>query len=122
MAGLCEGGNEPSGSLKAICVPPIRKHHCSNMKAQVSIILGYAIERQLAKRHEGWKSNIVAEDYIKVNDICFSEKSILSRLRTSHNLRDIAQGQFRFPFCLIECYSFVFSLYVPIHISSGVEK
>ncbi|KAJ4443583.1 hypothetical protein ANN_05257 [Periplaneta americana] len=34
----------------------------SNMKAQVSIILGYAIERQLAKRHGGWKSNTVAED------------------------------------------------------------
>ncbi|KAJ4443185.1 hypothetical protein ANN_04835 [Periplaneta americana] len=42
------------------------------MKAQVSIILGYAIERQLAKRHGGWKSNTVAEDYIV--DICFSEK------------------------------------------------
>ncbi|KAJ4439191.1 hypothetical protein ANN_07308 [Periplaneta americana] len=47
MADLCEGGNEPSGSLKAIRVPPIRKYHCSNMKLQVSIILGYAIERQL---------------------------------------------------------------------------
>ncbi|KAJ4438001.1 hypothetical protein ANN_13940 [Periplaneta americana] len=32
------------------------------MKAQVSIILGYAIERQLAKRHGSWKSNTVAED------------------------------------------------------------
>ncbi|KAJ4445950.1 hypothetical protein ANN_12636 [Periplaneta americana] len=31
-------------------------------------------------------------NYIKVNDICVSEKSILSRLRTSHNLLDIAQG------------------------------
>ncbi|KAJ4426843.1 hypothetical protein ANN_26642 [Periplaneta americana] len=33
----------------------------SSMKAQVSIILGYAIERQLSKRHGGWKSNTVAE-------------------------------------------------------------
>ncbi|KAJ4448463.1 hypothetical protein ANN_10479 [Periplaneta americana] len=31
------------------------------IKPQVSIILGYAIERELAKSHEGWKSNTVAE-------------------------------------------------------------
>ncbi|KAJ4429896.1 hypothetical protein ANN_22100 [Periplaneta americana] len=29
-----------------------------------SIILGYAIERQLGKRHEGWKSNTIAESYV----------------------------------------------------------
>ncbi|KAJ4447229.1 hypothetical protein ANN_09232 [Periplaneta americana] len=63
MAGLCEGGNEPSVSLKAICkCSTIQKTPWgSNMKAQVSIILGYVIERQLAKRHGGWKSNTVAE-------------------------------------------------------------
>ncbi|KAJ4447253.1 hypothetical protein ANN_09257 [Periplaneta americana] len=50
---------------RSIGVPPIRNHHCSNMKAQVSIILGYAIERQLAKRHGGWKSNTVAEEILR---------------------------------------------------------
>ncbi|KAJ4447717.1 hypothetical protein ANN_09725 [Periplaneta americana] len=35
------------------------------IKPQVSIILGYAIERELAKSHGGWKSNTVAEGYVK---------------------------------------------------------
>ncbi|KAJ4448419.1 hypothetical protein ANN_10435 [Periplaneta americana] len=51
MAGLCEGGNEPPGSLKAS----------------------------------------------KSMTFVPRKKSILSRLRISHNLRDIAQGHFRSP-------------------------
>ncbi|KAJ4429640.1 hypothetical protein ANN_21841 [Periplaneta americana] len=47
-----------------VVLQPIRKRHYSNMKVQVSIILGYAIERQLAKHHGGWKSNTVAEGYV----------------------------------------------------------
>ena len=37
---------------------------CTVIKPQVSIILGYAIERELAKSHGGWKSNTVAEGYV----------------------------------------------------------
>ncbi|KAJ4441448.1 hypothetical protein ANN_11303 [Periplaneta americana] len=71
MAGLCEGGNEPLGSLKASVQPmttqltgvqPMTSQLCTVIKPQVLIILGYAVERELAKSHGGWKSNTDAED------------------------------------------------------------
>ncbi|KAJ4441988.1 hypothetical protein ANN_11852 [Periplaneta americana] len=42
-------------------VQPLTSQFCTVIKPQVSIILGYAIERELAKSHGGWKSNTVAE-------------------------------------------------------------
>ncbi|KAJ4445190.1 hypothetical protein ANN_06991 [Periplaneta americana] len=52
------------------CVQPMTSQLCTVIKPQVSIILGYAIERELAKNHGGWKSNTVAEEYAirKVQD------------------------------------------------------
>ncbi|KAJ4445766.1 hypothetical protein ANN_12451 [Periplaneta americana] len=70
MADLCQGCNEPPSSLKASVQPmttqltgvqPMTSQLCTVIKPQVSIILGYAIERELAKSHGGWKSNTVAE-------------------------------------------------------------
>ena len=46
------------------CVQPMTSQLCTVIKPQVSIILGYAIERELAKSHGGWKSNTVAEGYV----------------------------------------------------------
>ncbi|KAJ4426499.1 hypothetical protein ANN_27313 [Periplaneta americana] len=43
-------------------VQPMTDQLSTVIKSQVSIILGYAIERELAKSHGGWKSNTVAED------------------------------------------------------------
>ncbi|KAJ4443597.1 hypothetical protein ANN_05271 [Periplaneta americana] len=90
MAGLCEGGNEPSGSLKAISFSDRRLATHGE---------GWPRDEGVACSKPGYAENlsVVNRYYIKVNDICVSEKSILSRLRTSHNLRDIAQGQFRSP-------------------------
>ncbi|KAJ4448515.1 hypothetical protein ANN_10531 [Periplaneta americana] len=42
-------------------VQPMTGQLSTVIKPQVSIILGYAIERELAKSHGGWKSNTVAE-------------------------------------------------------------
>ncbi|KAJ4427848.1 hypothetical protein ANN_25627 [Periplaneta americana] len=42
-------------------VQPMTSQLCTVIKPQVSIILGYAIERELAKSHGGWESNTVAE-------------------------------------------------------------
>ncbi|KAJ4442527.1 hypothetical protein ANN_04114 [Periplaneta americana] len=51
--------------------------------------------RELAKSHGGWKSNTVAEgSYGLARSMWISvprKKSILSRLRTSHNIRNIAE-------------------------------
>ncbi|KAJ4448727.1 hypothetical protein ANN_00118 [Periplaneta americana] len=75
-------------------VQPMTGQLSTVIKPQVSIILGYAIERQLAKSHGGWKSNTVAEgSYDLARSMWTSDprkKSILSHLRTSHNIRDIA--------------------------------
>ncbi|KAJ4441606.1 hypothetical protein ANN_11462 [Periplaneta americana] len=48
MAGLCEGGNEPSGSLKAIY---------GHLRRGADILI--------LKRHAGWKSSTVAEGYVE---------------------------------------------------------
>ena len=61
----------------------MRNHHCTIIKPQVSIILGYAIERQLAKSHGGWKSNTVAEGYF--------EESIQNKIEISNIILNSVQ-------------------------------
>ncbi|KAJ4451368.1 hypothetical protein ANN_02830 [Periplaneta americana] len=50
MAGLCEGGNEPSGSLKAIC-----KSHTT---AELWRELGDRRKRPLGRPRRRWEDNI----------------------------------------------------------------
>ncbi|KAJ4448437.1 hypothetical protein ANN_10453 [Periplaneta americana] len=47
-------------------VQPMTGQLSTVIKPQVSIILGYAIERELAKSHGGWKSNTLAEVILPV--------------------------------------------------------
>ncbi|KAJ4434937.1 hypothetical protein ANN_23509 [Periplaneta americana] len=56
-------------------VQPMTSQLCTVIKPQVSIILGYAIERELAKSHGGWKSNTVAE----ATGVAQSVKALASR-------------------------------------------
>ncbi|KAJ4441795.1 hypothetical protein ANN_11653 [Periplaneta americana] len=144
MTGLCVGGNEPPGSLKAnknsalpydegwvesrkilsdtgtrtrvFSAPPILHSMVTqNSCTEISYVLRYRSTRrtwrtyfrnspiggiclrELHKFQEAagasivdcgrpvYKCELKTNDYIKVNDIRSSEKSILSRLRTSHN-------------------------------------
>ncbi|KAJ4434112.1 hypothetical protein ANN_16432 [Periplaneta americana] len=63
-----ENGSEPilgqvfqPMTTQVTTVQPMTGQLSTVIKPQVSIILGYAIERELAKSHGGWKSNTVAE-------------------------------------------------------------
>ncbi|KAJ4445382.1 hypothetical protein ANN_07187 [Periplaneta americana] len=51
-----------SMTTQVTTVQPMTGQLSTVIKPQVSIILGYAIERELAKSHGGWKSNTVAEE------------------------------------------------------------
>ena len=51
-------------TIQVTTVQPMTGQLSTVIKPQVSIILGYAIERELAKSHGGWKSNTVAEGYV----------------------------------------------------------
>ncbi|KAJ4431116.1 hypothetical protein ANN_19711 [Periplaneta americana] len=108
MAGLCEGGNEPAGSLKAIKLCSAndksalyRYKTSANDKSALYRYKTSSIDysRICNRKRISEKSRRLEIQHCRRRSMTFvpRKKSILSRLRTSHNLRDIAQGQFRSP-------------------------
>ncbi|KAJ4440671.1 hypothetical protein ANN_08819 [Periplaneta americana] len=99
MAGLCKGGNEPPGSLKA--TPFHKMSLFLFMKRMWHPEIAKLPHIEMIIRTAGaelWGVFSICQ-YIISRSMTFvsRKKSILSRLRTSHNLRDIAKGQFRSP-------------------------
>ncbi|KAJ4445666.1 hypothetical protein ANN_12350 [Periplaneta americana] len=84
------------------------------IKPQVSIILGYAIERELAKSHGGWKSNTVAEEYA---DIVY-----VYGLCDGSSLLDVAEYEGRFPNRRVPYRRVQYILYMWLDERLGIPK